>query len=148
MNIWKFIVYILLKPGLENFEHYFASVWDECNCALVWTFFGIAFLKLDLIISERNDRDLVEQKLGIQSSELSYTALTCSVRSDSLWPTSSFVHRILQERTLECVAISFSRGYPRPRTKPMSPKLAGRFFTHWAIVNSLCFPNLILRPGQ
>ena len=31
-------------PGLENFEHYFASVWDECNCAIVWVFFGIAFL--------------------------------------------------------------------------------------------------------
>ena len=26
LNIWKFIVHILLKPGLENFEHYFASV--------------------------------------------------------------------------------------------------------------------------
>ena len=24
LNIWKFIVHILLKPGLENFEHYFA----------------------------------------------------------------------------------------------------------------------------
>ena len=44
LNIWKFLVYILLKPGLENFEHYFASVWDECNCVVVWIFFGIAFL--------------------------------------------------------------------------------------------------------
>ena len=26
LNIWKFTVYVLLKPGLENFEHYFASV--------------------------------------------------------------------------------------------------------------------------
>ena len=26
LNIWKFIVHILLKPGLENFEHYFASM--------------------------------------------------------------------------------------------------------------------------
>ena len=26
MNIWKFMVHILLKPGLENFEHYFTSV--------------------------------------------------------------------------------------------------------------------------
>ena len=26
LNIWKFIVHILLKPGLENFEHYFTSV--------------------------------------------------------------------------------------------------------------------------
>ena len=25
-NIWKFTVHILLKPGLENFEHYFASM--------------------------------------------------------------------------------------------------------------------------
>ena len=44
LNIWKFMVHILLKPGLENFEHYFTSVWDECNCVVVWAFFGIAFL--------------------------------------------------------------------------------------------------------
>ena len=44
LNIWKFTVHILLKPGLENFEHYFASMWDECNCVVVWTFFGIALL--------------------------------------------------------------------------------------------------------
>ena len=44
LNIWKFTVHLLLKPGLENFEHYFASVWDEYNCAVVWTFYGIAFL--------------------------------------------------------------------------------------------------------
>ena len=43
-NIWKFTVHILLKPGLENFEHYFASVWDEFNREVVWAFFGIAFL--------------------------------------------------------------------------------------------------------
>ena len=45
LNNWKFSVHILLKPGLENFEHYFTSVWDEFNCAVVWAFFGIAFLK-------------------------------------------------------------------------------------------------------
>ena len=44
LNIWKFMVHVLLKSGLENFEQYFASVWDECNCAVVWAFFGIAFL--------------------------------------------------------------------------------------------------------
>ena len=43
LNIWKFTVHILLKPGLENFEHYFTSVWDECNCVVVWPSFGIAF---------------------------------------------------------------------------------------------------------
>jgi len=44
LNIWKFTVHVLLKPGLENFEHYFTSMWDEGNGAVVWTFFGIAFL--------------------------------------------------------------------------------------------------------
>ena len=44
LKIWKFSVHILLKPSLENFEHYFASVWDECKCVVVWTFFTIAFL--------------------------------------------------------------------------------------------------------
>ena len=53
LNIWKFM---LLKPGLENFEHYFASVWDECNCVVVWTFFDIALfgigMKTDLFHPE------------------------------------------------------------------------------------------------
>ena len=44
LNIWKFMVHILLKPDLENFKYYVASVWDECNCVVVWTLFGIAFL--------------------------------------------------------------------------------------------------------
>ena len=26
LNIWKFMVHVLLKPGLQNFEHYFTSV--------------------------------------------------------------------------------------------------------------------------
>ena len=55
LNIWKFLVHILSKPCLKDFEHYFASVWDECNCAVVWAFFGISFLgirmKTDLLQS-------------------------------------------------------------------------------------------------
>ena len=35
-SIWKFMVHILLKPGLENFEHYFISMWDECNCVVAF----------------------------------------------------------------------------------------------------------------
>ena len=35
LNIWKFSVHILLKPGLEKFKHYFASMCDDCNCAIV-----------------------------------------------------------------------------------------------------------------
>ena len=35
LNIWDFMVHVLLKSGLENFEHYFTSMRDECNCAVV-----------------------------------------------------------------------------------------------------------------
>ena len=46
LYIWKFLVHVLLKPGLENFEHDFASMWNECNCvefehSLALPFFGI-----------------------------------------------------------------------------------------------------------
>ena len=47
LNIWKFTFHVLLKPGLENFEHYFANVWDECNLCILsvtWKFFSIVFL--------------------------------------------------------------------------------------------------------
>ena len=44
LNIWKFTAHVLLKPGLENFKHQFTNMWDECNCAVVWEFFGIVFL--------------------------------------------------------------------------------------------------------
>ena len=47
LNIWKFTVHVPLKPGLENFEHYFSGVWDECNCVIVWAFFGIG-MRTDL----------------------------------------------------------------------------------------------------
>ena len=55
LNIKKFMVHILLKSGLENFEHYFTSVCDEYNCAvlehsLALPFFGIG-MKTDLFQS-------------------------------------------------------------------------------------------------
>ena len=34
LYIWKFMVHVLLKPGLD-FEHYFASVSEDCNCVVV-----------------------------------------------------------------------------------------------------------------
>ena len=44
LYLWKFLIPIMLKSSLENFEHYFTSLWDECNCVVIWTLFGIAFL--------------------------------------------------------------------------------------------------------
>ena len=45
LNIWKLLAHVLLNPCLKNFQHYFARVWGEYNCAVVSTFFGIAFLR-------------------------------------------------------------------------------------------------------
>ena len=43
LNIWKFSVQVLLKPSLKDVENYLASMWNQCNCVVVWTFFGAAF---------------------------------------------------------------------------------------------------------
>ena len=66
LAIWSLVPLPFLKPAWTsgsswfvycwslawNFEHYFAGVLDECSCAVVWTFFGIAFhgigMKTDL----------------------------------------------------------------------------------------------------
>ena len=104
LNIWKFTVHISLKPGLENFELYLSSMWDECNRAVVWAtlalpFFGIG-MKTDLFQSrghcwvfqiyrhiERNGilNGLLfsAKKTWVSSHE---KACCCSVVSDSLRP--------------------------------------------------------------
>ena len=41
---WKISDHILLKTSLKDFEHYLDSMWNECNCTVVWTFFGTTFL--------------------------------------------------------------------------------------------------------
>ena len=38
LYIWKFSVHVLLKLSLKDFEHYLASMWNECICEVVWTF--------------------------------------------------------------------------------------------------------------
>ena len=48
LNIWNLSVYVLLKPSLENFEHYFASMGDECNFAVVWTFLVLPFFVIGM----------------------------------------------------------------------------------------------------
>ena len=44
LYIWKFSVHILLKTSLKDFEHYLATMWNECICMVVWTFLGITLL--------------------------------------------------------------------------------------------------------
>ena len=45
LYIWKFLVHVLLKPSLKDFEHYFASMWNGHNCVVVWSFLGIPLLR-------------------------------------------------------------------------------------------------------
>ena len=37
LYIGKSLVHVLVKLSLEDFEHYFASMWNDCNCVVVWT---------------------------------------------------------------------------------------------------------------
>ena len=45
LNIWNFLVRILLTPSLEDFEHNLTSMRNECNCSVIRTIFGAAFLR-------------------------------------------------------------------------------------------------------
>ena len=84
LNIWKLSVHVLLKPRLENFEHYFASLWDECNCAVVWPFFGIAFeigLKTDLFQSCGDCCIFQMCYLGLEKAEEPEIKLPSFIRS-------------------------------------------------------------------
>ena len=46
LYILKFSVHVLLKPSLKVFEHNLPSMWNECSCKVVWTFFTISLLWL------------------------------------------------------------------------------------------------------
>ena len=119
LYIWKFLVHVLLKPGLENFEHYFASVWDECSCGIVWTF----------------GRSRFTYCWSLSWKILSITLLACAAAASKLlqsWPTlcdpidgsppGSPVPGILQARTLEWVSISFSNAWKwKVKVKSLSP---------------------------
>ena len=43
LYIWKFWVHVLLKPSLKDSEHNLASMWNECNYRVVWTFLVLPF---------------------------------------------------------------------------------------------------------
>ena len=45
-NIRKFTVHILLEPDLENFKHYFASVWDVWNCVVLEDSLALPFFEI------------------------------------------------------------------------------------------------------
>ena len=40
LDIWTFLVHIMLKPSLQDFKHDLTSMGDDCNCPTVSTFFS------------------------------------------------------------------------------------------------------------
>ena len=102
LNIWKFTVHVRLKPGLENFEHYFASMWDECNCTVVWHCLSLG-LGWKLTFSSPVATAAAAAKL-LQS---------CPTLCDPIdgSPLGSPIPGIFQARTLEWVVISFSNAW-------------------------------------
>ena len=80
LNIWKFMVHILLKPSLEGFEHYFASVWYEYNCAveckkcILWHFLSLG----------------LEWKLSFSSPVAAEFSKFAGILSGSTFTVSSF----------------------------------------------------------
>ena len=72
LSIWKSMVHVLLKLGLENFMHYFASMWFECNLAVVWTL-ALPFLGLEWKLTFSSPVDTAEfsKFAGILSAALS-----------------------------------------------------------------------------
>ena len=35
LYVWMFLVHVLLKPSLKDFEHDLVGIWNECNCAVI-----------------------------------------------------------------------------------------------------------------
>ena len=67
---------------------------------------------------------------------------SCSDMSNSLQPHGLIVHGILQARILEWVAFPFSRRSSQPTDWTQVSRIAGRFFTNWAIREALLSWNL------
>ena len=44
LDIWKFLVHVMLKPSMKDFKHDPTSMRDECNCPMVSTFFSTTLL--------------------------------------------------------------------------------------------------------
>ena len=96
LNIWKFTVHVLLKPGLENFEHFFASLWDKCNCAVVWILCHCLSLELEwkLIFSSPVATPISQNLFNFMSIESVMLSISCSTGRFSFC-LQSFQHQDL-----------------------------------------------------
>ena len=118
-NIWKFTVHVLLKPGLENFELYFTSMWDDCKCVVFWAFFGLSFLWDWMTSGETihlTRQNIVGKVISLVFSILSRLVITFFPRSKRLlipWlqsPSSMILEpQKIKSGTVSTVSPSISR---------------------------------------
>ena len=120
-------------------------MWNECNCVIVWGFFGIAFLwdwnenwplqscgpYWVFQICWHQYCYLNHLHITQSESEVAQSCLTLCDPMDCSLPGFS-VHGIFQASVLEWLAISFSRGSSWPRDQTQVSHIAGRHFTLWA----------------
>ena len=122
LNIWKFSVHVLLKPGLEDFEHYFASVWDECNCAVIWTFFDIvllwdwASLVSQLVKNPPAMRDTWVQNLGWEDPLEKGKATHSSILAWRIHFMDCIVHGVAESDMTERLSLlwDWNKNWPFP----------------------------------
>ena len=123
--IWKILVDILLKPSLKDFEHNLVSIWNECNCTVVWTFFGIA-------LWEWNENWPFPVLWPLLCS---VAVLSLSVVSTVYHPSSrpgSFVHGDSPGKSTGVGCHALLQGIFQPWDQTQVSRIAGRFFTSWA----------------
>ena len=51
LDIWKFLVRIMLQPSMQDFKHDLTGMGDECSCLMVSTFFGTTLLGIGMKIT-------------------------------------------------------------------------------------------------
>ena len=125
---WTFgssMVHVLLKSGLENFEYYFTSMWDECSCVVVWALFGIAFLW---------DYNMLSSLLSISKTLPSYKTETPYPLNNNFWHLFSPAPGITM---LLCVSDFDYFWVPH-----VSRIIKFLLFRYWLISLSLCRLNI------
>ena len=127
-----FSVCILLKPSLENFKHIFASVWDECNFAIVGMFLlfcidhwrRLSYLSLLFFGTLHSNRCIFPLLLCFS---LLFTAV-CKASSDSHF---SFLHFFFLGMVLipVCCTVSWTSIYSSSGTLSIRSSLLNLFLT-------------------
>ena len=133
-SYFGFVEHFCFEKVLNFIRFFFYVYWDD----------HVLFFILLIIMSYSNWFSDVKQ-LGISGIKptwswcvilfmccwVQFESASCSVVSDSLWLYG--IHGILQAGILEWVVFPFSRGSFQPRDRTQVSRIAGGFFTNWAI---------------